>query len=351
MPSKYKTMVLASASMHRICVENRIRIGDDIFSAHRLVIAMAMHMPNGRQLAQLLYGNMHGAQKMELLTTMHWQVRWASFGFPTFDLSEDLALSLLSTDCKGIGEEQVHFPFDSFLVRLPDPSPLTIDVDGRPKPAIWVMHHRIIHGRATPRCIELEKEWSQALFRADTVELARLEHEVMKDSISHVWTYLTDGDIGIHNRRPWPFGYDNLELRFQNDAFAHNLEMTETDNRMLLATQRLTANVSLYLDSIKDKPRIRKTVKGKGLASKKVVATTSQWRLGQTIKLGLQHKAAIRGMLRGERSGPAVRFMVRGHWRNQPCGPGKKDRKLIRIEPFWKGPTDESQVLTRLYKG
>ena len=34
-----------------------------------------------------------------------------------------------------------------------------------------------------------------------------------------------------------------------------------------------------------------------------------------------------------------VRFRVRGHWRNQVCGPERLERKRIWIKPFWKGPT------------
>ncbi|MBI4918178.1 MAG: hypothetical protein HY825_20240 [Acidobacteria bacterium] len=33
-----------------------------------------------------------------------------------------------------------------------------------------------------------------------------------------------------------------------------------------------------------------------------------------------------------------VRWIVRGHWRNQPCGPGRMQRELIWICPYWKGP-------------
>ena len=32
------------------------------------------------------------------------------------------------------------------------------------------------------------------------------------------------------------------------------------------------------------------------------------------------------------------RFMVQGHFRNQPFGEGNKQRRLIFIAPFWKGP-------------
>lgn len=34
-----------------------------------------------------------------------------------------------------------------------------------------------------------------------------------------------------------------------------------------------------------------------------------------------------------------VRFRVRGHWRNQVCGPERMERKRIWIRPFWKGPS------------
>lgn len=34
------------------------------------------------------------------------------------------------------------------------------------------------------------------------------------------------------------------------------------------------------------------------------------------------------------------RWVVRGHWRQQPCGPGKKGVKAIWISPYIKGPDD-----------
>jgi hypothetical protein len=39
-----------------------------------------------------------------------------------------------------------------------------------------------------------------------------------------------------------------------------------------------------------------------------------------------------------------VRSLVAGHWKMQPCGEGRKDRKLIRIEPYWRGPLDAPVV-------
>jgi hypothetical protein len=34
------------------------------------------------------------------------------------------------------------------------------------------------------------------------------------------------------------------------------------------------------------------------------------------------------------------RFIVRGHWRKQAFGPGRRDRKMVYIAPFVKGPAD-----------
>lgn len=53
-------------------------------------------------------------------------------------------------------------------------------------------------------------------------------------------------------------------------------------------------------------------------------------------------RSTVRDVCSGKRRGgrPTIQFVVRGHWRNQACGPGKNLRKLIWIEPFWKGPRD-----------
>lgn len=40
------------------------------------------------------------------------------------------------------------------------------------------------------------------------------------------------------------------------------------------------------------------------------------------------------------------RFIVRGFWRNQPCGPGHSERRLTWIAPFIKGPTG-AQLIER----
>jgi len=69
--------------------------------------------------------------------------------------------------------------------------------------------------------------------------------------------------------------------------------------------------------------------------------------LGGSIDLDL--RASVQAVWSGEKhSGPKVQFIVRGHWREQACGPSMTLRKRIWIKPFWKGP-EESRVLLRKY--
>ncbi len=39
------------------------------------------------------------------------------------------------------------------------------------------------------------------------------------------------------------------------------------------------------------------------------------------------------------------RWVVNGHWRNQACGRGRKERKLIWIAPYVKGPEDKPLII------
>ena len=51
-------------------------------------------------------------------------------------------------------------------------------------------------------------------------------------------------------------------------------------------------------------------------------------------------RESVRHFISHGGSAPSVQFIVRGHWRRQAHGPGHSQRKIIWIQPFWKGPED-----------
>jgi hypothetical protein len=72
------------------------------------------------------------------------------------------------------------------------------------------------------------------------------------------------------------------------------------------------------------------------LLGKDVKLRTELKRVASEIALGASKKHAPKGWrLR-------ARQVVRGHWKQQPYGPGNSLRKLKRIEPYWRGPEGEA---------
>lgn len=63
----------------------------------------------------------------------------------------------------------------------------------------------------------------------------------------------------------------------------------------------------------------------------------STFALSRDIKVDCRE--AVHEYMRGARgTSPTVQSLVRGHWKKQPCGTARSDRRLIFVEPYWRGP-------------
>jgi hypothetical protein len=67
--------------------------------------------------------------------------------------------------------------------------------------------------------------------------------------------------------------------------------------------------------------------------------------LTRTVRLDT--RATLREYLTGTGRGTSVQTLVRGHWKMQPCGVGRTERKYIHVEPYWRGPEDGPVVSHR----
>jgi hypothetical protein len=52
---------------------------------------------------------------------------------------------------------------------------------------------------------------------------------------------------------------------------------------------------------------------------------------------------------RGKAAPPSVQVLVRGHYKRQVVGVGRSGRKVIWVEPYWRGPED-APILVHPYK-
>jgi len=107
---------------------------------------------------------------------------------------------------------------------------------------------------------------------------------------------------------------------------------------------RLFVNLCAYINAKKASGELGKPKKAKLGSQKGSMVTT----LGKDVKLSKELILAARG--EGDPSYKVnKRFVVRGHFRNQPYGPrAEKKTKVMWIQPHWKGP-DILEATERTY--
>lgn len=117
------------------------------------------------------------------------------------------------------------------------------------------------------------------------------------------------------------------------------------DERRIAVVEHVTSALFLWMEATGDKGERRKTLSGIRARRRRARPDPRVWILGNAVTISPQLSEAADQIIRGDskpRKGSTFKikkqFVVRGHWRNQPCGKGRQDRKLIWVEPHYKGP-------------
>lgn len=210
---------------------------------------------------------------------------WMHSGFQTVEVGARLAASLASTS----GLSDLKMPWSSFVVRLEN---APIEVAGKPIELIMVN--------------ELDGKTSIVITKGSRVV-----------SRSGSLASIAAGE-----------DYDG-----------------SAEDRALSLSCRLVLGCIAELESGEGKRRA--FVRGDREGTKPSDPKLSPWVLGRPVTLDVTEE--VRAYCAGGGTAPSVRTLVRGHWRQQPCGPRNEQRKLIHIEPFWRGP-EEAAVVVRPHR-
>jgi hypothetical protein len=177
-----------------------------------------------------------------------------------------------------------------------------------------------------------------------------LVHVVDDDKDGLTWNFLIEGRDGCDM---WRHGLSTeqllkLEHLTMNPEFC--LDLTEEDKRILVLVGRLIVGVCLTLSDPKKVREAKRTKKRKSAGKKRSssMPMTRNFVVGEPIKLRCRDTLK-EWVEKGDRKGvsPNVQTLVRGHWRMQPHGPQNSLRKLIHIEPFWRGVAKGKPTVTR----
>jgi hypothetical protein len=184
---------------------------------------------------------------------------------------------------------------------------------------------------------------SGAFFESVVVSRSRLDDQYLWD-----WTALDGARKMLSNAAfnlrdvSKAISKDDLEAQITATFFGKASNPTK---RVADLIGRLVKGVVAMMQEPTSISRVRAKKGGVKWRLSKEPATTD-YVLGSDVRVQFDCRDAVAACARGERkNAPTVQWIVRGHWRNQPHGPGRTERKRMWIQPYWKGPEDAPRLL------
>lgn len=242
-----------------------------------------------------------------------WACRWRSLAFPSVEIHDPkLAASLICTSAGPDAAEHFEPPWDAFLLRLPEGAfmvPRASDGQLENLYAVRVMRMRLAEGGerwTISGSGPTTQWWTRGMTRSGMLDDAGMP------------------DLGHHG----------------DEALGFSLPLDDEDGRIMVATRRLVRNVVLWMTdperrrAAEHRPS-RKAQRARAHARGERVAPLSRYVM--TAPVRIDARPAVQAFLRGDRSSPAVRSLVRGFWRRQVHGQGRALRRLQWIDPYWRG--------------
>ena len=293
------------------------------------------------------------------------KILWTQQGSPHFNLTASAAAAFVLTDTAGLRWEDVRMPFDRFLITLPDPSPITFDdYNGNERSVCSIFVQQcstpnLSNTDLGPVMLAIQDAWNDqddVRLRAYVKNLK--EAPTLFVQASSPMIQVTNPHTGLAS-----FVYEGIHRIYKGhtdpnetlatwcdpDQSSNSNWQSERSRYSMSLVCRLVASLCLYLDHSQgpakwDKSKIdANRSKGRGHTC---------WDIGREIKLPKDLREAARNLGRADRHPTQwalqSRKIVRGHWRNQPCGKGFSERRRKWIEPYFKGP-ETGDVIQTLY--
>jgi len=234
-----------------------------------------------------------------------WFACWARSGYPRVTMGHRLAASMIATQAPAEAMSEVPIPWPAYLIEVP---------------------HGLLKARDLMRP-------ETPLVSFDLIMVRHRPDGFLRLSIRprDATLLLTRG----------PYAWDKLletsSMDLQMQGRFHDVTDT-VHERVLACAARLTASVELELADPKAMRAPRAAPVKKGASSPAKVRSPAY---ALVREVAVDVRAAVEAFATGHTSNvPAVRTLVRGHWRRQACGPRHEERRWMHVEPYWRGPED-----------
>lgn len=313
----------------------------------KLPIAMIDTFTKYIEMASEEYRERLSHEFTEYITRIAWARRWAWDGLNVYDLTQSMVAKLLLTQADPFTlMEDLKPPFNAFRIQVPDGIfPIGMHVY-REEKIVYATSIDVLFGNRTKNrtargaldMIALPDEsFSGAPGETEPMWFIRATSPVSYLAGSLMWQYPRHIYAGktVDEARKLDFHLGGFDLPMEKAAVA---------SAALMTFNLITAIVS------GTKPhgssRVYHRLPGRGPVSRPerltLKTTPIDRRLIDAAKDITHGKAKCAGWKIRKR------FTVRGHWRQQPYGPGRTLRRNQWIEPYWKGPDIDSEGWARI---
>jgi len=236
---------------------------------------------------------------------LRWLIWWVTSGMPHVIIDAKLTASFMATSIPAEFAHQVPIPWEDFL--------LTIPANVLSKSEISCII------RKGSRDSEDGTKFVRVIF-LDREAAPERENGAMSWNLSEGWSRFAD------------------EPQIEKNALDLNGKIIEdTPRRRLKLVLRTIFGACAELSN-----RVGSGGGSTGAIRSRPADIPSEklWTIRLSRPVKLDCREYVRDFISGERGSIAVRYMRRGHWRNQPYGPKGSLRKFIHIEPHWVGSED-----------
>ena len=219
---------------------------------------------------------------------------WHDNGFPAVDIGHKHAASLMATNTRADSISEARAPWSAFLVRIPR-GLLSHDIKQRVRFADGTVRE---DGAVT----------RHALYALVLVDAYVTVHIAGEEGVFGIVKAESVAELG-----------DTAKCDATGNLVA----------RLVLGVCMEMTTSAYKGGSLRPQP-----VKRDGRTGE---PQTWTFKLSRDVKVDC--RAAVRDYCAGiTHSAPSVQSLVRGHWRQQPCGKGRAERRNIFVEPYWRGP-------------
>lgn len=250
---------------------------------------------------------------------LEWVTSWAEHGRPQIEVGEKLAASLALTRVPAEVAASTPLPYPAFLVRIPDG---LLTADGA----------QLRAGEREDAIVDL----SIAMVRQTSQDQLTVIFASRRSAT--LWMRVSADFGDVFGKDPTP----DLPASWDGMVF----ENSSQDKRAIQLGLQLVFGTLLELlarGGAKPSPGIAKVGAAKGKKDAPQVPRPINVRILREVRSDVRQ--AVREFVSHGTSAPMVRTLVRGHWKHQPVGPQRQDRKLIQVEPYWRGPEDGPVVV------